>query len=173
MPYMSSADAATDAASHLADTHANPAPAAPFARFGAQTMDAIRKIADIFAATGAPPNPTQPTMHTRATVKLPRQQHITNPQAPSRVPPAGPPSSPPRPPPYPPPRVGVEPPTRDPPHRYHLRVSADGTCGWIACGGLHPHPRWWVWGWSWWTAWRPCGWHPRRCLGVGNVLLPG
>ena len=34
MPFMSSADAATDAASHLFDALAHPAPAAPFARFG-------------------------------------------------------------------------------------------------------------------------------------------
>ena len=34
MPVMSSADAATDAASHLFDALAHPAPAAPFARFG-------------------------------------------------------------------------------------------------------------------------------------------
>ena len=58
MPAMSSVDAATDAFRRLADALANPALAAPFARFGAQTMDAIRKLADIFAATGAPPNPT-------------------------------------------------------------------------------------------------------------------
>ena len=41
MPAMSSADAAIDADRRLADALANPAPAALFARFGAQTMDAI------------------------------------------------------------------------------------------------------------------------------------
>ena len=41
MHAMSSADAATDAAIHLADSLANPAPAAPFAHFGAHIMDAI------------------------------------------------------------------------------------------------------------------------------------
>ena len=61
MTAMSSADTATDAAKSLDDALANPAPAAPFARFGAQTMDAIRQIADIFTATGAPtPTPTPP-----------------------------------------------------------------------------------------------------------------
>ena len=122
MPAMSSADAATDAARRLADALANPAPAAPFARFVAHNMDAIWKLADIFAATDAPPNPTQPISHTRTTVQLPRQQHSTYPQAPPRVPPTVPPSSPPRPPPDPPPRM--EPPTRDPLHRYPLRSRA-------------------------------------------------
>ena len=140
MPAISSADAATDAARRLADSLANPAPAAPFARFGAQTMDAIRKLANIFATTGAqPPNPTPPTRHTCATVQIPRLQHTTDPQAPPRVPPTVPPSRPDhpvplrvsptvppyrptRPPPDPPPRV--EPPARNPPYRYPLRSRA-------------------------------------------------
>ena len=99
MPAMSSADAATDAARRLSDALANPAPAAPFSRFGTQTMDAIRQLAYIFDATGAPPNPTQPTRHTRTTVQITMRQHITDPPAPVRVPPAVPPSSPTRPPP--------------------------------------------------------------------------
>ena len=45
---MSSTDVTTDAARSLADAIANPATAAPFARFGAHTMDAIRQLADIF-----------------------------------------------------------------------------------------------------------------------------
>ena len=53
MPAMSSADAATDAARRLDDALTNPAPAAPFARFGAETMDTIRQLVVIFAATGA------------------------------------------------------------------------------------------------------------------------
>ena len=77
MLIMPSADTATDAARRLADALANPTPAAPFARFGAQTMDAIRKLADILSSTGAPPNPTQPTSHTRTTVQLPRRNHST------------------------------------------------------------------------------------------------
>ena len=56
MPDMSSANAATDAARRLADALANTAPAAPFAHFSAHTIDAIGQVADIFAATGAPPN---------------------------------------------------------------------------------------------------------------------
>ena len=122
MPAMSSNNAATDAARRLADALANPAPAAPFARFGAQTLDAIRQLAKIFAATSAPPNSTQPTRHTRTTVQLLRRKHSTNPQAPPRVPPAVPPSSQQIPPLDPPPRV--EPPARDPPHRYPLRSRA-------------------------------------------------
>ena len=49
MPAMFSANTATDAARHLADALANPAPAAPFACFGAQTMDAIRQLCEIYA----------------------------------------------------------------------------------------------------------------------------
>ena len=45
IPIISSADAATDAAIRLADALSNPALAAPFARFGALTMDAIRQLA--------------------------------------------------------------------------------------------------------------------------------
>ena len=122
MPAISSVDAATDAARRLADALANPAPAVPFACFSSQTMDAIRQLSDIFAATGVPPIPPQTTRHTRTTVQIPRRQHSTNPQAPPRVPPAVPPSSLPRPPPDPPPRV--EPPTSNPPQRYPLRSRA-------------------------------------------------
>ena len=119
MPAISSDDAATDASRRLANVLSKPAPAAPFARFGTQTMDTIRQLAIIFATTYAPPhNSTPPTRHTRATVQLPRRQHSTDPKAPPRVPPAVPPSCPPRPPPDPPPRV--DPPTRNPPHRYPL-----------------------------------------------------
>ena len=139
-PAMSSANAATDVARRLADALANPALASPFSCFGAQTTDAIRKLADIFATTGAqPPNPTPPTRHTRVTVQIPRLKHTTYPQAPPRVPPAVPPSRPdlpvpprvphtvppcrpPRPPPDPPPRV--DPPARNPPHRYPLHSCA-------------------------------------------------
>ena len=72
MPAMFSAEASTDAARHLANTLSNPAPAAPFARFYAQTMDAIRQLADIFSATGAPtPTPTPPPRRTRANIQLP------------------------------------------------------------------------------------------------------
>ena len=122
MPAMSSADAAIDTDRRLSDALAKPAPAAPFARFGAQTMDTIQQLANIVAETGAPPNPTQPTRHTITTVQIPRRQHSTDPQEPPRVPPAVPPISPPRPPPDPPPRV--DPPTRNPPYRYPLRSSA-------------------------------------------------
>ena len=92
MPAMSPTNASTYTAKRLSDALANPAPAAPFSRFGAQTLDAIRQLADIFAATSAPPNPTQPTRHTRTIVHLPRRQHSTDPQAPLRVPLAVPPS---------------------------------------------------------------------------------
>ena len=119
MPAMSSADAATDAARRLADALANPAPAAPFARFGAHTMDSIRQLAGIFAATGAPSSPPQPTRHTRTPMHLPRRKHSTNHQAPLRVPPTVPPISTQIPPPEPP--LRVEPPTCDPTHRYPLR----------------------------------------------------
>ena len=113
IPAMSSANAATDAAMRLSDALANPTPAAPFVHFDAQTMDAIWKIANIFATPGAPPcNPTPPTRHTCATVQIPRRQHSTDPQAPPRVPPTVPTSRPPRPPPDPPPRV-------EPPHETH------------------------------------------------------
>ena len=122
MPAMSSADSAIDAARRLADALANPAPAAPFSRFGAQTMDAILQLANIFAATGAPPIPLQPKRQTCTPMQLPRRQHSTEPQSPPRVPPKVPPSSPPRPPPDPPPRVEI--PTRDPPHRYPLHSHA-------------------------------------------------
>ena len=123
MPAMSSAYAATDAARRLTDALANPALAAPFARFGAQTMDAIQKLADIFSATGAqPPNPTPPPRHTCATGQLPRLHHntdtqefprvpptvtlsLTDHQAPPRVPPTVPPCRPLKLPPGPPPRV--------------------------------------------------------------------
>ena len=72
IPAMSSANTATDTSRRLAEALANPAPAASFARFGNQTMDAIRKLIDIFATTGAPPrNPTPPTRHTRTSVQLP------------------------------------------------------------------------------------------------------
>ena len=98
MPAMSSADAAIDTDRRLSDALAKPAPAAPFARFGAQTMDTIRKLADISAATGALPNPTQTTRLTHTTVQLPGRQHSNDPQAPPRVPPSVPPSIPPRPP---------------------------------------------------------------------------
>ena len=71
MSAMSSADAATGAARLLSDTLANPAPAAPFTRFGAQTMNAIRQLADNFSATGAPtPTTTPSTRHTRETIQL-------------------------------------------------------------------------------------------------------
>ena len=73
IPAISSADSATYASRRLADALTNPAPAAPFDLFGAQTMDAIWKLADIFAATGALPNPTQTTRHTRTTVQIPRR----------------------------------------------------------------------------------------------------
>ena len=119
MPTMSSADASKNAARRLADALANPAPAAPFSRFGAQIMEATRQLANIFATTGAPlRNHTPPASHTCATVQLPRWKHSTNHLAPSRVTPAVPPSRPPRPPPDPPPRV--ETPKRNPPHRYPL-----------------------------------------------------
>ena len=115
MPDMLSADATTDAARRLADALANPAPTASFARFETQTMDVIRKLADIFAATSAQPlHPTPPPRRTRATVKLPRLQHNTDSQAPLRVPPTVPPS-----PPDPPTRVDT--PASNPPNRYPLR----------------------------------------------------
>ena len=41
MPYIYSVGVATDTARCLADSLANPTSAAPFYRFGAQTMDAI------------------------------------------------------------------------------------------------------------------------------------
>ena len=140
MTAMSSADAATDAARHLTDALENPAPAAPFARFGAQTMYAIQKLSNIFAANGTqPPNPNPTTRRNHATMQLPRLHNNIDPQAPPRVPPKMPPSRPdhqaptrvpptvtpchpPRPPPYPPPRV--EPPVHNPPHRYPLRSRA-------------------------------------------------
>ena len=122
MPAMSFADAATEAAWRLADALANPALAASFARFGTQTIDAIRQLANIFAATGAPPIPPQPTRHTRTPMQLPRCQHSTDRHAPPRVLTAVPLSIPPRLPPDPPPRV--DPPTHDPPHRYSLHSCA-------------------------------------------------
>ena len=95
MPAMSSADSATDAARRLYDALVNPTPAAPFARFGAQSMDVIRQLADIFATTGTqPPNPTPLTRRTRATVQLPRLYHTTDTQAPPRVPQTVPPNHP-------------------------------------------------------------------------------
>ena len=119
MTAMSSVDTATDASRRLADALANPTPAAPFARFGAQTMDAIRQLVDIFSETGVPtPTPTPPPRRTCATIQLPMLQHSTDPQAPLRVPPTVPPCRPPGPPPEPPPRV--DPPARNPPHRYPL-----------------------------------------------------
>ena len=99
MAARSSADAATDADRRLADALANPAPATPFARFGAHTMYAILEQAGIFAATGAPPIPPQPTRHTHTTVQLPRRQRSTDHQAPPKVPPVVPTRIPPRPPP--------------------------------------------------------------------------
>ena len=124
IPAISSANAGTDAARRLDDALANPAPTSPFARFGAQTMDAIWKLGDIFAATtGAPQqNPIPPTRHTRSTVQIPRRQHSTYPQAHPRVPPVVPPRRQPRPPSDPPSRV--DPPACNPPHRYPLRSRA-------------------------------------------------
>ena len=89
MPAMSSVETATDASRRLADALANLTLAAPFSRFGAQTMDAIWQLADIFATTGTPPrNPTPPTRNTRALVQLPRLHQTTDPQATPRVPPS-------------------------------------------------------------------------------------
>ena len=116
MPAMSSADADIYAATVLADVFANPAPSAPFDRFGAQTIDVIRQLANVFAATRAPtPNPTPPPRRTCATMHLHRLQCDTDPQSPTRVPPTVPPFHPPRPTPAPPPRVRG--PARNPPHR--------------------------------------------------------
>ena len=101
MPAMSSADAATDVARRLSNTLANPAPASPFACFGTQTMDSIWKLADIFAATGAPtPTPTPPPRRTRKTTPLPTLQGNDDHHTPPRVPPTVPPGLPPRPPPH-------------------------------------------------------------------------
>ena len=123
MPAMSSADTDTDAAKRLYDALANPVPAAPFARFGAQTMDAIQQLADIFSATGAPtPTSTPPPRRTCTNVQLPLLQRDTNPRTPPSVTPTVPPCHPPSPPPAPPPRVDH--PARNPPHRYPLRLCA-------------------------------------------------
>ena len=48
MPDMYYSNAATDADVCLADALSIPAPAIIFARFGSQTMDAIRQLANIF-----------------------------------------------------------------------------------------------------------------------------
>ena len=137
MPTMSSSDAATDASRRLVDSLYNPAPAAPFACFGAHTMDAIRQLADIFAATGAPtPTPTPPPRLTPATIQLPLLHSDSNPQAPPRVPPTVPSCRLPRPPPVPPPRV--DPPVHNPPHRYPLcsRAQANHTVETVGEGAI-------------------------------------
>ena len=80
MPAIFSANAATDAARRIADALENPAPAAPFARFGAQNMYSIQQLADIFAANSAQPQkPTPPTRPTCATMQLPKLQHNIDP----------------------------------------------------------------------------------------------
>ena len=48
MPAWYSTNAATDASRRLSGALANPAPSAPFARFGAQTMDTIRQVEEFF-----------------------------------------------------------------------------------------------------------------------------
>ena len=114
MPDMYSANAATDAAKRLADALVNPALAAPFDRFYAQTMDAIQQLARIFAATGAPtPTTTSPPRRTCATIQLPMLHCNTDHQGPLRVPHTVPPCRPPMPPPDPLPRVDP------PPHTTH------------------------------------------------------
>ena len=60
MRAMSSADTATNASRRLSDALANPVQAAPFARFGAHNMDAIRQQADIFLQ---PAHQHQPLPH--------------------------------------------------------------------------------------------------------------
>ena len=120
MPGISSAEVETDAARLLAEDLANPAPAPPFARFGSRTMDAIRRLAEIFDATGAqPPTPTPPSRRTHATIQLPMLQRNTDPKAHPRVPPTVHPCRPPRPPQASPPKVDS--PARNPPHSYPLR----------------------------------------------------
>ena len=72
MSEISSADAAIYLSRRLSEALTNPAPAAPFARFGAQTMDAIRQLADIFAVAGTPtPTPTPPPRRTHTATPLP------------------------------------------------------------------------------------------------------
>ena len=123
MPAISSADAATDAARRLDDALYNPPPAAPFARFGSQTMYAIQQLADIFAVTGAPTlTPTPPPRRTRTTIPLPPLQGKAYPHAPLRVPPTVPPCLPPMKALVTPPRV--DPPARNLCHRYPLRSHA-------------------------------------------------
>ena len=120
MPAMSSVDAAIDAARRLVDSLSNPVPAAPFAHFCAQTMDFIKQLADIFAATGTPaPTPTPPPRRNRATTPLPSLQVTADPHVPPRVPPAVPSRFASMIPPVPPHRV--DPPTINPPHIYPLR----------------------------------------------------
>ena len=65
-------DSVTDVARRLANALAKPTPDTLFARFGAQTMDTIRQLADIFATTVAPtPTSTPHPRRTRATIHLP------------------------------------------------------------------------------------------------------
>ena len=71
IPTISSTDAAIYASRRISNALSNPATSAPFARFGAQTMDVIRKLSDIFSETCTPtPTPTPLPRRTRATTPL-------------------------------------------------------------------------------------------------------
>ena len=124
IPAFSSADTATDAARFLADALANPALATPFARFGSQTMDVIRKLAEIFAASSTvTPTSTTPQICTHVTTPLPRLQGNANPHTLSKVPPEVRPHVPPQSPPAPP--TTMQPSRINLHHRYPLR-----SCTW-------------------------------------------
>lgn len=119
MPLMSSTKSAIDSASHLTDSLANPAPAAPFACFGAYTMDAIRQLSgNLEVASTTTPTPTQPPRRTRAATPLTTPQDNADLHTPLMVPPAVTQRLTPRISPAPQPRG--DPPKLSPPHRYLL-----------------------------------------------------
>jgi hypothetical protein len=82
MPSTSSADAARDAArdaaAALTQALMHPGPATPFAEIGTHQMQALNKLASIFAQAVKDP------------VTLPRVTAVDNPVAPPRVEPAAP-----------------------------------------------------------------------------------
>ena len=87
MPKLSSADAATIAATELTHALQNPAPAAPFLKLGDEQLDAIKQLAKIFnTSTQQLKSDTHPLPRVKANKQctaLPAPQRVAAPVQPS------------------------------------------------------------------------------------------